>query len=97
MSSFKNIIYAVSVLSGTIIGVGLFALPYITSKLGFWVILSYFLVLGSLVIFVHYILGELSLATPDKKRTKTALLKMLNLRMPRILRITPKDTMKAKI
>ncbi len=68
MSKAKTFIYAVSTLSGTIIGVGLFSLPYITSKVGFWVMLSYFLVLGSLVILVHLFFGELAIKTPDYKR-----------------------------
>jgi len=64
----KKIIYSISTLSGTIIGVGLFSLPYITSKVGFWVMLGYFLVLGALVILVHSFFGELALKTPDFKR-----------------------------
>jgi len=66
--SFKNYIYPIATLSGTIIGVGLFALPYITLKVGFWVMLGYFLVLGALVILVHQFFGELALRTPDYKR-----------------------------
>ncbi len=61
-------IYAIAVLSGTTIGVGLFALPYVTLKVGFWVILGYFLVLGTLVILTHLFFGELTLKTPDYKR-----------------------------
>lgn len=68
MSKFKTFIYAVSVLSGTIIGVGLFGLPYITAKIGFWIMLGYFLVLGFLVILVHLFFGEVALKTPDFKR-----------------------------
>jgi len=63
-----RLIYAIATLSGTIIGVGFFALPYITLKVGFWVILGYFLVLGSLVILVHQFFGEVALKTPDLKR-----------------------------
>jgi tyrosine-specific transport protein len=63
-----KIIYAIAILSGTIIGVGLFALPYVTLKVGFWVILGYFLVLGALVILIHLFFGELALKTPDFKR-----------------------------
>lgn len=63
-----GIIYAIATLSGTIIGVGLFALPYVTLKVGFWVILGYFLILGSLVVLIHLFFGELSLKTPDFKR-----------------------------
>jgi len=63
-----KIIYAIATLSGTIIGAGLFALPYITLKLGFWVILGYFLVLGGFIILMHLFFGELALKTPDFKR-----------------------------
>ncbi len=63
-----KIIYAIATLSGTIIGVGLFALPYITLKVGFWVILGYFFVLGGLAILIHLFYGELALKTPDFKR-----------------------------
>ena len=61
----KKFIYTISTLSGTIIGVGLFSLPYITSKVGIWLILGYFLVLGSIVIIIHLLFGEVALKTPD--------------------------------
>ncbi len=64
---FKEV-YAVATLAGTIIGVGLFSLPYITMKVGVLVMLVYFLILGILVIVIHQIFGELSLKTPDFKR-----------------------------
>jgi len=64
----KKAIYAISILSGTIIGVGVFSLPYITLKVGFWTILGYFLVLGTLAILVHLFYGKLALLTPDFKR-----------------------------
>jgi len=68
MKQFKALIYGISTLSGTIIGVGFFSLPYITSKIGFLAILGYFLVLGSLVVLIHQFFGELALKTPDLKR-----------------------------
>ena len=64
----KKIIYAIATLSGTIIGVGLFSLPYITLQVGLPVVLFYFLILGVLVILVHLLFGELALKTPDLKR-----------------------------
>lgn len=67
-SKIKKIIYSVSVLSGTIIGVGIFSLPYIASKVGISVFLGYFLVLGMLVILVHLFFGKVALRTPDFKR-----------------------------
>ena len=63
-----RIIYAIAIISGTIIGAGIFALPYVTLQVGFWVILAYFLILGSLVVLIHLFFGELSLKTPDFKR-----------------------------
>ena len=61
----KKIIYVLAMLSGTIIGAGMFALPYIASKVGIEIMLAYFLVLGLVTIIVHLFLGELSLNTPD--------------------------------
>ena len=61
-------VYAIATLSGTIIGAGLFALPYLALQLGFWVILIYFLVLGGMIILIHVFFGELALKTPDFKR-----------------------------
>ncbi|TSC74826.1 MAG: amino acid permease [Parcubacteria group bacterium Gr01-1014_30] len=68
MSKTKAVVYAVSTLSGTIIGVGLFGLPYVTLKVGFWVVLGYFAVLSVFAILVHSFFAELALQTPDFKR-----------------------------
>lgn len=65
---FKKYIYPISTLSGSIMGVGFFALPYITLKVGIWIMLTYFLVLGFLVILIHLMYGEIALKTPDFKR-----------------------------
>jgi len=66
--NFKEIIFPLSVLCGTIIGVGVFGLPYITSKVGFPIMALYFLILGTLVALIHYFFAEISLKTPDLKR-----------------------------
>lgn len=63
-----NWVYPVVVLSGSIIGVGFLALPYITLQVGAWAMLFYFVVLTALMIFIHTIMGEISLKTPDFKR-----------------------------
>jgi tyrosine-specific transport protein len=68
IKSLKKIILPIAVISGTIIGVGLFSLPYIASKTGYVAMLGYFLVLGIISILIHLFFGELSLATPDFKR-----------------------------
>ncbi len=65
---FKNFFYPLSVLCGTIIGVGIFGLPYITLKVGLPIMVLYFLILGTLVALIHYYFAEISLRTPDLKR-----------------------------
>lgn len=65
---FKNYILPVSTISGSIIGVGFFSLPYIASKVGIYLMLLYFIVLTIIVLLIHLIFGEISLRTPDKKR-----------------------------
>lgn len=63
-----SIIFAISVLSGTIIGVGLFSLPYLILQVGWFSILLYFVILGSIVTLMHVLFGELILKTPDNIR-----------------------------
>ena len=64
----KSFIYALATLSGTIIGVGLFSLPYITVKAGFLTILAYFLLLGAVVIVTGLMYGEITLRTEGQHR-----------------------------
>lgn len=64
----KNCIYGLCTLSGTIIGVGLFSLPYIASQVGIWIMLGYFIILGAITIIVHLLFGEVALKTPDYLR-----------------------------
>ena len=66
--SLKCFIYATSVLAGTIIGVGLFSLPYLTLQVGWLTMLLYFFILGGLVALLHVLFGELVIRTPDHKR-----------------------------
>ena len=61
----KKLIYPIATLSGTIIGVGIFSLPYITSQVGLWAMLGYFLILGFLVLLIHYLYADVALTTPD--------------------------------
>ncbi len=51
---------ALAVFAGTIVGAGIFGLPYIAFKSGFGVIIFYFLVLAILAIIVHLLLAEVS-------------------------------------
>lgn len=65
---FKNYIYPVATLAGGIIGVGIFSLPYIASKVGIWLMLLYLVVLTAIVVSLNVIVGEVALKTPDFKR-----------------------------
>jgi amino acid permease len=65
---FKNYIFPISTISGSIIGVGFFSLPYIANKVGILVMLAYFVILTGLILIIHLIFGEISLRTPDYKR-----------------------------
>jgi len=64
----KKLIYPITTLTGTIIGVGLFSLPYAASKVGLLLLLGWFAILGALVILIHLFYGKVALKTPDYKR-----------------------------
>lgn len=51
---------ALAVFTSTIIGVGIFGLPYVAMKVGFFVVLLYFFAIAILAIVVHCLLGEVS-------------------------------------
>ncbi len=67
-NDLKKVIIAASSLSGTIIGVGFFSLPYITLQSGTIVMSFYFIILVSFIYFIHKIFAEISILTPDFKR-----------------------------
>lgn len=54
---------ALAVFAGTIIGVGIFGLPYVTSKAGFFVILIYFLSMSFIAIVIHLLFVKVALGT----------------------------------
>jgi len=68
MNKIKSFIFPLVTLAGTIIGVGIFSLPYLASQVGFWTIVFYLLILGIVAIFIHLIFSELSLGAPDFRR-----------------------------
>jgi len=51
---------ALAVFASTVVGAGIFGLPYIAFKSGFGVVIFYFIVLTALVIIVHLLLAEIS-------------------------------------
>lgn len=59
-ASTKTFIYALFTLTGTIIGVGIFVLPFVTTKVGILTMLFYFLVLGTVVLIVHLLFMKIA-------------------------------------
>ncbi len=59
---------SISVLIGTMVGAGIFGLPYVITKSGVIPGLFYFLILGGAIVLVHLFLGEIVLRTKEKQR-----------------------------
>ncbi|MCD5396280.1 MAG: amino acid permease [Candidatus Pacebacteria bacterium] len=59
---------ALFVFVGTIIGVGIFALPWATKEIGLLFTLLYFLILGILVILIHFLFAKVCCYTKEEKR-----------------------------
>lgn len=64
----KNYIYAVSTLIGTAVGAGVFGLPYVTAKAGFFPALILLVILGAIMTLLALMYGEVTLRTNDKGR-----------------------------
>ena len=67
MRSYDSLL-AVGSLIGTIIGAGVFGIPYVVAKSGVLSSLFYFLILGFLVLFLHLFFGEIVLRTKKEHR-----------------------------
>jgi tyrosine-specific transport protein len=63
-----NFIKALSVFLGTIIGAGIFGLPYVASKAGFFVVLIYFFIMSFIVISFNLIYSQVILGTKENCR-----------------------------
>lgn len=59
---------AIGSLAGTIIGVGMFALPYVALKAGFFLTLFYLALFGFIVGFTHLLYTEVTLRTTARHR-----------------------------
>ena len=59
---------ATATLIGTIIGVGIFGVPYVVSKSGFLLGLFFLFGLGGIALLFHLLYGEIVLRTPGKHR-----------------------------
>lgn len=64
----KNFLFALSVLIGTMVGAGIFGIPYVAVKSGIVPSFFYFLILGGIVLLVHLFFGEIILRTKENYR-----------------------------
>ncbi|MCK5413325.1 MAG: amino acid permease [Candidatus Pacebacteria bacterium] len=64
----KNYIYGVSVIIGTSVGAGIFGLPYVASKSGFFLFLLFIIVLGFIMLILNLMYSEVTLRTKNKGR-----------------------------
>lgn len=64
----KNYWYAISLLVGTIVGAGIFGLPYAMEKSGFFLGALLLFLGGCLTLYLHLLYGEIVLRTPGKRR-----------------------------
>lgn len=68
MKNLKRYLYPFAMLIGTVIGVGLFGLPYVASQAGILVILAYFIVIGVVIYFVQSIYGSVIASSQPRLR-----------------------------
>ncbi len=59
----RSVITAISIIVGTVVGVGFLGMPYVAVKSGFFVTIGYLLLLGSLILLVNLYFGEIILRT----------------------------------
>jgi len=64
----KKKLFGLATLAGTIIGVGIFGLPYVAAQSGFFVIVFYLLIIGAISSLVHLMFGEVALRTKERHR-----------------------------
>jgi len=64
----KNYFHAIATLAGTIIGVGMFSIPFVINKSGIILLFIYLPFLGFVQYFLHKIYAEIILSTEEKHR-----------------------------
>ena len=63
-----NFLKTLAVFVGTIIGVGIFGLPYTASKVGFPVVILYFLIITAVVVVIHILFARVCFGTRNIHR-----------------------------
>ena len=71
---------ALAVFLGTIIGVGIFGLPFVASKAGFSTVVVYFLVMAGIAILINIIYSEIVFGTKEQHRFPGYVQKYLGLK-----------------
>ena len=64
----KSFLFGLSILIGTIVGAGIFGIPYVIERSGIIPGFFYLLVLGAAVLLIHLFFAEIILRTKDKCR-----------------------------
>ncbi|MFH1714214.1 MAG: aromatic amino acid transport family protein [Candidatus Nealsonbacteria bacterium] len=62
----KNLIFTSSILIGTIVGAGIFGIPYVVSRSGIIPGFFYLIFLGAALLLIHLFYGEVILRTKDR-------------------------------
>lgn len=69
---------ALAIFLGTVIGVGIFGLPYAAMKAGFFVLTGYIVLMTILAIIIHLLYSEVAIATKENLRLPGYVKKHLN-------------------
>jgi amino acid permease len=62
----KKFLTAISIIVGTVVGVGFLGMPYVASKAGFFVTAGYLVFFGALILLINLYFGEIILRTKGK-------------------------------
>ncbi len=61
-------IKALSVFLGTVIGAGIFGLPFVALRAGFFIVVLYFLIMAAVIVLTYFLYGEVILGTEKLHR-----------------------------
>ncbi len=64
----KKFYFALASLVGAIVGVGIFGIPYVVSRAGFWIGAAYLIFFGGVILLLHLVYGEIVCRTQEKHR-----------------------------
>ncbi len=64
----NNFWYATATLAGTIVGVGMFGLPFVAARAGFFVTIAYLIAGAAMFALLHLMFGEIMLRTKERHR-----------------------------